>query len=91
MADSGKEYRKKVFPNAGTLTETWRWRQVDSLDVHRIECDRFHMCGEHAEWATRSVLPISYVCDFHRRVFDTTGTFWKDTNEQGGTDAKRCV
>jgi hypothetical protein len=82
MADSGKEYRDKAFPNDEPLNETSHWRRVHPLDVHRIECDRFHMCGEQAEWATRSVLPISYVCDYHRRVFDTTGTFWKDRSEQ---------
>ena len=82
MADSGKEYRKKAFPNSEPLNETSPWRRIHPPDVHRINCDRSHMCGEHATWATRTGLSFSYVCDFHRRVFDATGTFWKDGNGQ---------
>jgi hypothetical protein len=76
--DSGKLYREKAFPNAAPLTENDNWRSVDPRDRARIDCDRSHMCGEQARWATRSVLPCSYVCDYHRRVFESTGAFWKD-------------
>lgn len=78
--DSGKRYRDAAFPNAQPLIVTDKWRAVDPRDVHRIECDRFHICGEHATWAmaTGSPLSFSYVCDYHRRVFDATGTFWED-------------
>jgi hypothetical protein len=82
MADSGKEFRDKAFPNAEPLSEASRWRRVNPLDVRRINCDRSHMCGEHATWATRTGLSFSYVCDFHRNVFDSTGTFWQDGYEQ---------
>jgi hypothetical protein len=75
---SGQLYRERAFPGAPALTETEFWRAVDTRDVHRIHCDRSHMCGENAVWASRSAMPCIYVCDYHRRVFEATGTFWKD-------------
>ena len=76
--NSGQLYRARAFPGAPPLTETEFWRAVNERDVHRIQCDRSHMCGENARWASRSAMPCIYVCDYHRRVFEATGTFWKD-------------
>ncbi len=79
--DSGQLYRANAFPGAAPLTENDDWRRVDPRDVARIDCDRKHMCGERASWASRTVLPCSYVCCYHRRVYEATGTFWKDSSE----------
>lgn len=78
VTDSGKQFRDSAFPNAQPLTETADWREVDLRDQHRIRCDRSHICGEQARWTMKSGPPFSYVCDHHRRVFEATGTFWKD-------------
>lgn len=75
--DSGALYRQ-AFIGDRVLRPTRVWRLVRPEDAQRIECDRGHMCGQHARWATRNGPPFSYVCDFHRCVFDSTGTFWKD-------------
>ena len=75
--DSGKQFRQEYLKGK-ILNSNWNWREVDERDQHRIQCDRVTMCGENAKWASRSVLPCSYVCDYHRAVFDSTKTFWKD-------------
>lgn len=76
--ERGKEFRAAAFPNALPLIANEGWREVDPRDQNRIKCDRGHMCGEHARWASQSGPPFSYVCDYHRRVYEATGTFWKD-------------
>ena len=77
--DSGQLYRARAFPDAPPLSENEKWRAVDPRDRDRIRCDRSEMCGDQADWVTRTGGGFSYVCDFHRRVFEATGTFWKDT------------
>ncbi len=55
------------------------WRAVEPHDVQRIKCDiGTQSCVEQGVWATRTGPPFSYVCDHHRRVYDATGTFWKE-------------
>jgi len=81
VTDSDKAYRSAAFPNSPPLTENEHWREVDPRDQARIDCDRSHMCGEPAIWATRTGPPFSYVCDYHRRVFEATATFWKDGSQ----------
>jgi hypothetical protein len=76
--DSGQAYRESAFPNAERLTENEQWRPIDPMDAYRIDCDRKHLCGEQAIWASKSVLQTSYVCDYHRRVYDATGTLFQD-------------
>lgn len=76
--DSGQLYRANYLATQPERVENELWRKVDPKDVHRIKCDRSEMCGENAMWASRTVLPCTYVCDYHRAVFDVTGTLWKD-------------
>jgi hypothetical protein len=53
--------------------------QVDeTIDVRRIKCDISHVCGEQARWGTHKGPAFSYVCEYHRRVYEATGTFWND-------------
>ena len=80
--DSGQLYRQQVLatvyqePNA-------QWRLLDKRDSTRIQCDRNHMCGEQAVWGLNSNhAPFSYVCDYHRFILETTGTFWDDKREE---------
>ena len=48
-----------------------RRRSQDQLRVPQV-------CGEQARWGTRKGPAFSYVCDYHRRVYEATGTFWND-------------
>lgn len=66
--DSGQEYRDAVLASVPPMTEDTVWRAIDPRDRHKIECERFHMCGEDAVWATRQ--DNLHVCSYHRFVLD---------------------
>jgi hypothetical protein len=38
------------------------------------------VCGEQARWGTHKGPAFSYVCEYHRRVYEATGTFWNDAD-----------
>lgn len=75
--DSGKLYRQQFLEKQPQQLENDVWRKINPRDAERIECDRHHMCAEQAVWASHCGPPFAYVCDYHRAVFDVTGTFWK--------------
>jgi len=66
--DSGQLYREHVLRKVPPMRENAVWRAIDPRDRHRIDCDRVHLCGEHAAWATTQ--GTLYACDYHRFVFD---------------------
>ncbi len=54
------------------MRETAIWRAIDPRDRHRIDCDRIHLCREHAAWGT--IHGTLYVCDYHRFLCDVERT-----------------
>jgi hypothetical protein len=52
------------------MIENELWRAVDPRE--RVECDRFHMCGQDSTWATRH--GNLHLCDYHRFVVDVERT-----------------
>jgi hypothetical protein len=74
----GKLQRVQAFAVLPALEENAEWRAIASLDVCRIKCDISHVCGEQARWGTHKGPAFSYVCEYHRRVYEATGTFWND-------------
>jgi hypothetical protein len=64
--DSGQLYRASVLEKIPPLRENAIWRRIDPRDSPRIDCDRVHLCGDHATWAT--VQGTLYVCDYHRYI-----------------------
>jgi len=78
----GKPQRAQAFEGLPALEENAEWRTIDPLDVQRIKCDISQVCGEQAHWGTHKGPSFSYVCDYHRRVYEATGTFWNDAATQ---------
>lgn len=68
--DSGQEYRARVLVNAPPMIENEIWRTIDPGE--RIECERFHICGQDAAWATRH--GNLHVCGYHRFLADVERT-----------------
>jgi hypothetical protein len=78
----GAVQRAQAPSDLPTLEENAEWRAIAPLDVQRIKCDIFHVCSEQARWGTHKGPAFSYVCDYHRRVYEATGTFWDDADYQ---------
>ena len=84
VEDSGAKYRREYLTRVAlSQLPSKEWRAVDPKDVHRIQCDCHHLCGEQAVWASESVLPCSYVCAYHRAVYDANGRFWEKDRVPG--------
>lgn len=61
------------------LVANEEWRELDPRDQHRIDCDRSHMCGNNARWGRNvASAPFSYVCSYHRAVYEVTDTYWNE-------------
>ncbi len=74
----GAVQRAQAPSDLTALEENAEWRAIAFHDVRRIKCDVSQVCGEQARWGTRKGPAFSYVCDYHRRVYEATGTFWND-------------
>ncbi len=74
----GAVQRAQASSDLPDLEENAEWRAIAPLDVRRIKCDIYHVCGEQARWGTHKGPAFSYVCEYHRRVYEATGTFWND-------------